>query len=431
MVKKVLIITYYWPPAGGGGVQRWLKFVKYLPQFGVKPVVVIPENPEYPSIDESLFNDVPDAIEIIKIPITEPYTWFKLLTGKKKNETVNSGVIANHKKQGLVEKISIWIRGNFFIPDSRMFWIKPASKVLHGYLLKNNIDTIITTGPPHSLHLIGLRIKQKHSVNWLADFRDPWSEIDYLEEFNPGKRAMQKHRKLEHKVLTKADKIITVSNQWANDLERLGAPRVSVITNGFDAADFTNFNYNQTSDKFILLYSGMLHAYRNPKNLWDVLDRLCNEHPDFAQNFQLQFYGNIDAEIISYLDALPNLATRYHLGGYIGHAELLKKYEAAAVLLLIQNDTKNALGHIPGKVFEYLAVRKFILGIGPKNGDVAKIIENCRAGKMFEKAEQTEIFNYLSELVQKWKVKQTLFDTNYTIDKYTRENLTRKIAQLL
>lgn len=430
-MKKVLIITYYWPPAGGGGVQRWLKFTKYLPNHGIKPVVAIPDEPEYPIIDHTLEKDVPDIIEVIKIPIWEPYKLFRFLTSKEKGEKVNAGLLNSNKKKSLAEKISVWLRGNLLIPDARVFWIRPAAKKISKFLKKHPVDTIITTGPPHSVHLIGLRLKKKFKVKWLADFRDPWSEIDYLEEFNPGKLAMNHHIRLEGKVLKNADNVITVSNNWAEDLKRLGAPEVKVITNGFDTSDFKDFNYNSSSDKIVLLYSGMLNEFRNPEFLWEELGNLCKNNKEFAEAFQLKFFGTIDQGVFTYLDGVSHLSQRYSSGGYISHKELLKEYEKASVLLLIQNSTKNALGHIPGKVFEYMATGRPILAIADKASDIAKILKAENAGVVIDRNKKEEVNQVLSDFLISMLSKHESRDSKGIEVKYSREALTKQLVELI
>ncbi|MDA3892327.1 MAG: glycosyltransferase [Salinivirgaceae bacterium] len=423
-MKKVLIITYYWPPSGGGGVQRWLKFVKYLPQYGIKPIVVAPENAEYPNYDNSLINDISSETEVIKIPIWEPYQLFKIFTGKKANEKVNSGLLSKSKKKSITERISIWIRGNILIPDPRVFWVRPATKYLIKYLKNANIDTVITTGPPHSVHLIGLKLKKKLNIKWLADFRDPWSEIDYLEEFNLGKLAIKRHRSLEKKILTNADQIITVSSNWAKDLERLGAKNVEVITNGFDEDDFSIAQMpEENSNEFVLLYSGILQDYRNPEFLWDALEDICQENEDFANSFQLKLYGTVDESVLNYIKNLPYLSNCLHNGGYISHSNLVSEYKNANVLLLLQNDTKNALGHIPGKLFEYLAANKKIITIGKEESDVAEILNLTKAGKLY--AEKNVL-----DLKKDLFIKITEKD-HKLIEPYTRKTLTKKLAAIL
>ena len=245
-MKKIIIITYYWPPAGGGGVQRWLKFVKYLPELGWDPIVIAPKNADYPSTDPSLIGDIPSNIKIIKVPIWEPYILFKFLTGKKKSEKVNSGFLFDDRKKTLTEKFSLWLRGNLLIPDPRLFWIRPVVRDVKKLISSEHPEFIITTGPPHSVHLAGLKIKQLTNIKWIADFRDPWSNIDYLDFFNLSEFARKQQKKLEGKVLQNADLILSVSENWKKELLNLGASNVEVITNGYDETDFMNYQKVKT-----------------------------------------------------------------------------------------------------------------------------------------------------------------------------------------
>ncbi|MEL6484974.1 MAG: glycosyl transferase family 1, partial [Bacteroidota bacterium] len=208
-MQKVLILTYYWPPAGGPGVQRWLKFVKYLPEFGIEPILYVPDNATYPIVDEKLVEEIPEGITVLRQKIREPYRWASFLS-KSKTQTISRGMIAK-KKQGLLEKVLLWVRGNFFIPDARVAWVKPSVDFLQSYLQKHDIQTVITTGPPHSVHLIGLGLKEKMNIRWVADFRDPWTSIGYHEKLRLSKASQQKHKELERKVLSSADQIVVTS----------------------------------------------------------------------------------------------------------------------------------------------------------------------------------------------------------------------------
>ncbi|MEO0900708.1 MAG: glycosyl transferase family 1, partial [Bacteroidota bacterium] len=194
-MQKVLVIVYYWPPAGGPGVQRWLKFVKYLPHFEIEPIVYIPENPSYPIVDTNLVKEIPEDVQILKQPIREPYAFASLLS-KKKTKSISSGMIPE-KKASPLAKFLLWVRGNFFIPDARKLWVKPSIRFLSKVIEENNIETIISTGPPHSLHLIGLGLKQQHNVQWIADFRDPWTSIGYHKKLNLTQSSQKKHKYLE------------------------------------------------------------------------------------------------------------------------------------------------------------------------------------------------------------------------------------------
>src|SRR5690606_9032310 len=232
-MKKVLIITYYWPPAGGPGVQRWLKFVKYLPEYGIEPIVYVPKNPTYPLIDEELQKEVSYNTTILKNNIIEPYGWASVFS-KKNTKKISSGIIPDKKKQSALQKLMLWVRGNLFIPDARVLWVRPSVSYLSNYLQGSGIDTIITTGPPHSLHLIGMELQKRFGVKWIADFRDPWTTIGYHKELRLSESSQKMHIKMERDVLTTADSIIVTSPTTKAEFEQLTDKPVTVITNGYD-----------------------------------------------------------------------------------------------------------------------------------------------------------------------------------------------------
>ena len=374
---KVLIITYYWPPAGGPGVQRWLKFVKYLPQFGIKPVVYCPENPSYPLVDDNLINEVSTDIEIIKEPIFEPYQLASLFS-KKKTKTIASGII-NTKKQSFVEKVLLYIRGNFFIPDARKFWVKPSVKFLEEYIKKNNIETIITTGPPHSVHLIGLQLQQKLNLKWIADFRDPWTTIGYHNKLKLTKASVKKHKQLEKKVLTNANQILVTSPTTKAEFQQITQQPITVITNGFDDVNMGEFTLD---DKFTMAHIGSLLSGRNPKILWEVLATLIAENPDFATDFELKLIGAVSNEVLQSIHQ-AGLKENLNVVGYVPHQEAQLAQRQAQILLLIEIDSEITKCIIPGKVFEYLQSNRPILGIGPENADFKSIITQTNTGKVF------------------------------------------------
>jgi glycosyltransferase involved in cell wall biosynthesis len=377
-LKKVLIITYYWPPSGGAGVMRWLKFVKYLREFGWEPVIYTPENPEAPAFDHSLEKDIPKGIKIIKTKIWEPYTLYKRFVGRKKGDSIKVGFLSEKKNPSLTEKISVWIRGNFFIPDARKFWIKPSVKFLADYLSKHPVDAIISTGPPHSMHLIALGIKKKLAIPWLADFRDPWTQIDFYDKLMLTKQSDKKHYRLELEVLLNADKIVTVSYHWAKDLEDICKKRVEVVTNGFDPDDFSEIEYHK-QEKFELVHLGSMNKDRNPVKLWKVLSALCNEDDLFKNALKIILIGQTDYSVFESLIEF-NLFNQAEKIDYLPHELAMAAAANAAVLLLPLNNTPNVQGIIPGKLFEYLALQRPILCIGPPEGDSAKIILESKAG---------------------------------------------------
>tara|TARA_B100001758_G_scaffold126664_1_gene108957 strand:- start:4823 stop:6100 length:1278 start_codon:yes stop_codon:yes gene_type:complete len=421
-MKSVLIVSYYWPPLAGSGVQRWLKFAKYLPQNNWKPIIYTPANPYIEIKDEKLLKDISEETEIWKTPIWEPYHIKDYLLGKSSN-TQSSGVVSSKRsvKNGLLN----WLRGNLFIPDPKLYWIRPSVEYLRNKIKENNIEHIITTGPPHSMHLIGLYLKEiTPNLKWIADFRDPWSKLDLLEEFHLSYFAKRKHRKLEKKVLENANIVLTVSEKWAEEFKSLGAKRVKLITNGYDQKDFV-FKQKK-NDKFIIGHYGLLNHLRNPKNLWQALNILCDEYSDFNSKLEIHLAGNIDEEVIAEVESFSNLKGKLKQLGYLSHEQVLNHYNEASILLLLLFNSNSGVGNYPGKLFEYLAAKKPILAFGPQDSDVERLLLRLSAG------------TYLSYEVKDIKDKILRLFTNPNIDykdsdieNYSRENLTRELAVLL
>jgi hypothetical protein len=423
--RKLLVITYYWPPAGGPGVQRWLKFVKYLPEFGVEPIVYIPENPTYPILDKSLLSEVPKDLKIIKQPIFEPYRYANSVS-KKDTETLSSGLIAEEKKQSFLQKILLYIRGNFFIPDARKYWVEPSVRFLQDYLSKEKIDTIITTGPPHSLHLIGLKLKENLNLKWIADFRDPWTNIGYHEKLKLTKSSEKKHREMESKVLKTADQIIVTSFSTKEEFLQKTDRSIAVITNGFDEEKEVSV---VPDEKFTLSHIGSLLSGRNPLNLWKALSELVAENPDFKSAFRLQLIGKVSETV---LDSISKSGLESHLDliGYVPHEEAIKYQHKSQVLLLLEIDDPKTKGIIPGKLFEYLQAKRPILAIGPKAWDVCKILDETSSGSCFVYPEKQKIKEKLLKFFQEYQTGNLQTSPNNN-EKYHRRNLTGELAKLI
>jgi len=393
-MQKVLIIAYYWPPAGGPGVQRWLKFVKYLGDYNIEPIVYVPENPTYPITDTSLLNDIPDAIRVLKQPIFEPYGLASIFS-KKKTRRISSGIIQKKKKQSLLERTLLWLRGNLFIPDARKYWVKPSIKYLSKYIEDEKINTVITTGPPHSIHLIGSSVAQK------------------------------KHKKLEGLVLNTADKIIVTSSTTKKEFSALTQKPIKVITNGYDE-ELPKCNLD---DKFTISHIGSLLTDRNPEKLWKVLAELVDEKVAFKDHLQIQLVGLVGKEVIAAITK-NGLSSFTKELGYISHDEVVQLQPKSQVLLLVEIDAEETKGIIPGKLFEYLNAKRPILAIGPKDWEAAKIIKETNSGIGLVADDEIVLKNVLLEWFKLFQ-KGALESNSSGIEKYSRKELTNQLANFI
>ena len=394
-MKKVLILTYYWPPSGGAGVQRWLKFVKFMRLYNWEPIVYTAQNGEMPVEDKSLMKDVPQNLQVLKTPIWEPYTFYKRFIGRKKEDKINASFLNENKKTGLAEKISIWIRGNFFVPDARKFWIKPSISYLTDFIEKNTISYIISSGPPHSMHLIALGLKKKFpELKWIADFRDPWTNIDFYEKLMLSKWADRLHHQQELNVLLHADKVLSIGTAMNDEFKQMYVNaggneegKFKVITNGFDEEDIVH-NEVSKDKKFSIAHIGTLVKDRNPEILWQVLGELVKENVEFKKQLEIKLVGKVDLFVKEQLKE-NRLTAFVKKVDYLPHNEVILEQQKSKVLLLLVNNTKNAKGILTGKFFEYMASGSPILAIGPIDGDLAEIIHETNTGLIsgFEDAE--------------------------------------------
>ena len=431
-MKRVLIITYYWPPSGGSGVQRWLKMSKYLPENGWQPVIYTPEEGEYPILDPSLEKDVAPEAEIIRRPIVEPYTLYKKFLGIKKSETVKAGFIKEDgKKTGWKENLAVWIRGNLFIPDARCWWVKPSVRYLKEYLKNHPVDAIISTGPPHSMHLIAMKLKEELNIPWIADFRDPWTEIDYYDELRLTKWADRKHHRLEREVLTKADKVVTVSPDGARRLGRLGNRNVRVIYNGFDPNDDAMTEITP-SNKFSITYLGVLSKAQNPEKLWEAIGELAKENKDFSEDLTINLIGQIDNSVAQSIEN-QGLNEFVSLSSYIPHNQVPTVHRSSSLLLLLlmPDSEPRAKGLLTGKLFEYIASGRPILCIGPEDGDAARILKETHAGQTVSFGNKERMKETIKDYYQKYMENGLPSNECKEIEKYSRKASAGKYAQLL
>ncbi len=421
-MKRVLIITYYWPPNGGAGVYRWLKMSKYLPEHGWTPVIYTPENPERVADDAALLKDVRPGTEVIKRSITEPFSLYKRFTGRAQHERVQTAFLSEQAKGGWKEDLALWVRSNFFIPDARVWWVRPSIAFLKAYLRDHPVDAIVTTGPPHSMHLIGRGLKRALGITWVADLRDPWTDIDFYQQLKLTGWADARHHRMERSVLSEADRVVTVSWRWAEDLARIGGRPVDVITNGFDPEDVP-WPPVPLDDRFSLVHIGSMSATRDCPGLWKALGDLCRNDPAFGERFVLRFVGPVDHAIISSVQR-AGLADHAERLGRVGHEEAMREMQRARVLLLPINDTPNSMGILPGKLYEYLSLGRPVLAIGPGDGDVARVVTEPhlridRVPSANEMAAVRALFEHDAEMVQQDRAR------------FDRRSLAGSYAQLL
>ncbi len=419
--KKVLIITYYWPPAGGSGVQRWLKFVKYLGDFNIEPVIYTVDNPSYPILDKSLESEIPKGLEILKQPIFEPNSILSFFGNKQKKES--AGFL--NPNPTFFGKIVQYIRANYFIPDARKFWIKPSVKFLSNYLKNNKIDAIISTGPPHSMHNIGLALKEKFEIKWISDFRDPWTEIDYFKQLPLTKKARKKHHQLEQEVLEKSDMVIVVGETMRKKFYKHNH-NIEVLTNGFDS--YENSLTKELDSNFSITHVGLMNADRNPLILWEVLHEISNQNIDFKNDLSIKLIGKIDETVIQDIQVFnPKNIVRIP---YLEHEEVRKYQASSQVLLLSINRVPSAKGIITGKIFEYLQAKRPILCIGPEDGDAAAILKKTNAGKIVGFDHKNKLKATILKLYKDFK-EEKLVVKSINIEQYHRKNITSQLAEVI
>lgn len=431
-MRRVLIITYYWPPSGGSGVQRWLKMSKYLPENGWQPVIYTAKDAEYPVEDPSLEQDVAPEAEVIRRPIVEPYTYYKKFLGMKKGEKVKAGFINEGvKKSGWKENLSVWLRGNLFIPDARCWWVKPSVRFLKSYLKEHPVDAMISTGPPHSMHLIAKALRKKFNIPWVADFRDPWTDIDFYKDLKLTRCADKKHHRLENQVLTEATKVVTIGWDCAKGLESHGAKDVVVITNGYDdlgkicvKTDENPSLRDHQSLPFTMSHIGIIGENRNPETLWQAISELADK------DLKIRLIGQVDNSVIESIKR-NNIEKLVEIVPYIPHNQVIEEQANSDVLLLFVNNTPNAKGILTGKIFEYMASGRPILCIGPEDGDSARILSETQTGITVDFNDKEKMKSVILDYISKFQENQLITERKEAVEKYSRRNLTKEFVKIL
>lgn len=432
-MKRVLIITYYWPPTGGSGVQRWVKFAKYLPDEGWQPVIYTPENPEQLAVDHSLESEIPAEAEIVKTHITEPYELYKKFLQKSghSKEAVEVNPV-NAQKKSLLQKAAMWVRGNFFRPDPRCLWIRPSVRFLKKYLEEHPVDLIVSTGPPQSMHLIGLHLAKETGLPWIADFRDPWTRIFYFKHLSMTRHTEKWHHRMERKVLDNATAVVAVSPLVQKEFQDMTQTPVELITNGFDECDFAAEKCAEAAGgedrDFVITHTGLFASDGNPETLWEVLADKCAKDDKFRKSLTIKLIGKTDSLII---DAIERAGLKDNILnlGYQPHAAAVSEQRKASLLILPLRKEPEYKAVLPGKLFEYIASQRPVLGIGQPDGAMSIILNKTKNGLVLDWKDKKSIARFIDYCWDR-HLKGELIVEDGDISQFTRRNLTHKMAEI-
>ncbi|HRG87765.1 MAG TPA: glycosyltransferase family 4 protein [Chitinophagales bacterium] len=423
--KKVLIFTYYFPPAGGVAVQRFLKFSKYLPQFGWEPIIVTVKNGSYPYYDESLLNELSPELKVYRTDTFEPFELYNLLKGKK-GKAMPVVSVGAQQKRSLFQRLSEYVRANYFIPDARKGWVPYAVKQAEEIIKEHTIDAVITTGPPHSTHLIGLQLKKKYGIKWVADFRDPWTGIFYNNILPRTESSKQKDKALETVVLQTADLVTVISPGMKKEFETR-AKAIEVVMNGYDEQDFEKPIQPGNSSVFTIRYVGNLMASQNAPGLWSALKQLKQE----GYQYKLEFIGRVDEPIKESI-AINGLADNSTYVDFVKHQQAIELMQQAHLLLFAIPDVKDNALILTGKLFEYLASKSNIISYGPVNGNAAEILQNTGRKNMIDFADTNESYNQLKTALDYYAIHKQGYKYNNGAEKvYSRKNQAGLLSGLL
>ncbi len=427
-MKKVLIVVYAWPPAGGPGVQRCLKFVKYLPQFGWKPIVLSVENPETAATDGSLLSQIPRGLKIYKTRMLEPFTAYKKLSGRRADAKLATGHLKATGKKGLLETVASWVRLNMFVPDAKVGWWPYGVSTGKKIIKEDAIDLIFSSGPPHTTHLIARGLAKSSGLPWVADFRDPWVDIDYYHFAKRSRLSTWLDNKFESACLRTATATTTVSKSLVSLLaSKDDAPQSYLLPNGYDAADLPKLEM-QTRDsnaQLELYYGGSLSPDRTPHALIQAIANL--NQADNASPILINLAGSSCEEFEQLLDQ-NGLSNVFNHMGYLPHTEASKKLVNADIALLIINRVPGNERIVTGKIFEYMGAGNPILGIGPIDGDAAQLLKETRSGQMFDYEDSEGISNFLKQASQNYPNFKQSF--RFDCEGFSRENITKQLSEI-
>ena len=425
-LEPIVVIAYYWPPAGGPGVQRWLGFTQHFAENGYKPIVIVPDNPFYPQVDASLLDTAIEELEVIRVPIIEPLRWASRL-GFSSTKEYAKGLLPNRPK-GWVQKLLFTIRGSLFVPDSRIFWVKAVTRVVNRLIQERSIRLLITTGPPHSVHLAGLKLaSQTRGLKWIADFRDPWTDIGYHRLLPMGAFAIKRHQHLEAEVLKKASLVLTTTQHLAHHYKRKYHIICESITNGFSELNPT---VDEATEEFILLHIGSLFAHRNPERLWRSIQMISMQEKHASSKMKLWFVGEVDEAVKASLRA-HDLEDQCSFFGYVSKDKLHEYTSKASLLLLVEGDSDAYDYVIPGKLFEYLSIQAPLMIIGPKGWEVTEMVKDYPMVLSLPHHEEAPIIPFIENCRSLFNQDQKPPRLERDVAKYKRKELAKSLAKCI
>ena len=403
--KSIGILTYYWPPSGGSGVQRWLRFSDHLVELGWEVHVFTFKNPKYDVIDKKSEDIINPEIVVNKIKGFEPSKFLKSMFGNKSNKNLKPSII----------------RELFFFPDSRRFLIGPAYRFIKKYFLENNLNHLITTGPPHSMHQVGLKLKIDIKIKWISDFRDPWSNFFQNKLLNQLGSTHKKHEKEEKRILKNADAIFTTSKNLKDKFDKINN-RCHYVPSGFG-----NIISSKPYKKFRILYSGTMKPIQNPTNLWCVLADLIDSHEDFEKRVEIVLIGNIDDYILNSEEF--KRIKKSEIKSPVSKDEIDNEIEISELLVVCSVNLNDSNDIVPGKFFHYLSAGKKILGISNNGSDLEKIIIETQSGRSFGYDNYDDLKNYIYESFKNYLDKKSI--NKNPPSKYMSLNIAKKIEQII
>lgn len=386
-MKKILLIAYYFPPCGGAAVQRWLRLLPLLVESGFDVTVLTTQDGDYIIKDESLLNKIPANVKVFR---TFTPTMSKLW------KTINSdgtslpyGSLSTTKSMSVSKRLMFWIRLNLIIPDVRIIWNPFAKRKAIKLCKENDYDWIITTGPPHSTHLIGLYLKKRFHIKWLADFRDPWTQIIYLQIEKQNAAIKLVNKILEKKVVKNADVNLIVSKSIA---KQLPDGNKVVFYNGFDLEQFQHIDYVST-DKFRIKYIGQITEGQDIYSLLDFISKHIDNQG--IKDIEFSFIGTRSLKPMDYSIPIKMI-------DYLPHDKAIAEMINCEILILMINNYPNNQGMLTTRLFEYIAAKTPILCFGPLDGEAASIINDSDAGYVSDNQNE-DVWNFIHTGYSNWK----------------------------